>query len=43
MLADALYGSDTRLRVVLESRDQPYVLAVRSNERLMTTEGGVMT
>ncbi len=41
VLADALYGSDTRLRVVLESREQPYVLAVRSNERLMTTEGGV--
>lgn len=43
VLADALYGSDKRLRVMLESREQPYVLAVRSNERLMTIEGGFAT
>jgi SRSO17 transposase len=43
VLADALYGSDKRLRVMLESREQPYVLAVRRNERLMTIEGGFAT
>ena len=32
MLADALYGSDRRLRRMLEAREQPYILAVRSNE-----------
>lgn len=32
VLADALYGSDRRLRRMLEAREQPYVLAVRSNE-----------
>jgi SRSO17 transposase len=30
VLADALYGSDSRLRRTLEERRQPYVLAVRS-------------
>jgi SRSO17 transposase len=35
VLADALYGSDKSLRVMLEQRQQPHVLAVRSNERLM--------
>jgi SRSO17 transposase len=35
VLGDALYGSDKRLRVMLEERDQPYVLAVRSNETVM--------
>lgn len=35
VLADALYGSDKSLRVMLEQRHQPYVLAIRSNERLM--------
>jgi SRSO17 transposase len=35
VLADALYGSDKGLRVMLERREQPHVLAVRSNERLM--------
>jgi len=41
VLADALYGSDSRLRRMLEARHQPYVLAVRSNHvlRLETTEG----
>jgi len=34
VLADALYGSDSRLRRMLEDRQQAYVLAVRSNHRL---------
>jgi SRSO17 transposase len=34
VLADAAYGSDSRLRRMLEERDQPYVLAVRSNHCL---------
>jgi hypothetical protein len=32
VLADALYGSDRRMRRMLEAREQAYVLAVRSNE-----------
>jgi SRSO17 transposase len=41
VLADALYGTDSRLRRMLEKRGQPYVLAVRSNHRLRfwTEEG----
>jgi SRSO17 transposase len=31
---DAVYGSDVRLRRTLESNGQPYVLAVRSDQRL---------
>ena len=38
VLADALYGSDTRLRRLLEHRGQPYVLAVRSNHCLRFLE-----
>lgn len=34
VLADALYGGDSRLRRMLEARCQPYVLAVRSNHHL---------
>jgi SRSO17 transposase len=34
VLADALYGSDSRLRRMLEDRGQAYVLAVRSNHHL---------
>ena len=34
VLADALYGSDSRLRRMLEERGQPYVLAVRSTHTL---------
>src|SRR3954468_5549879 len=34
VLADALYGADSRLRRMLEKREQPYVLAVRSNHHL---------
>ena len=45
VLADALYGSDSRLRRMLEARSQAYVLAVRSNHRLrfVTREGVVET
>lgn len=34
VLADAVYGSDSRLRQMLEGRGQSYVLAVRSNHHL---------
>ena len=45
VLADALYGSDSRLRRMLEARSQAYVLAVRSNHhlRFVTQEGLVGT
>lgn len=39
MLADALHGSDTQLRRMLEDREQPYVLAVRSNHHLRFLDG----
>src|SRR3954465_15867042 len=43
VLADALYGSDSRLRRMLEERRQPYVLAVRSNHHLrFPTEAGLL-
>ncbi len=38
VLADAVYGSDKQLRMMLERRDKHYVLAVRSNERLMADD-----
>lgn len=41
VLGDAVYGADKRLRVMLEEREQPYVLAVRSNEKLMTPRGTI--
>jgi SRSO17 transposase len=34
VLGDTVYGCDKRLRVMLEERGKPYVLAVCSNERL---------
>jgi len=41
VLADALYGSDSRLRSMLENRRQAYVLAIRSNHCLrFWTEAG---
>jgi SRSO17 transposase len=45
VLADALYGSDSRLRRMLEDRGQAYVLAVRSNHhlRFLTNHGLVET
>jgi SRSO17 transposase len=41
VLADALYGSDSRLRRMLEGRGQPYVLATKSNHclRFLTQAG----
>ena len=41
VLADALYGADSRIRRMLEARQQPHVLATRSNHtlRLLTHEG----
>lgn len=38
VLADAVYGSDTRFRRLLEGRGQAYVLAVRSNHTLRFLE-----
>ncbi|WP_052027178.1 IS701 family transposase, partial [Rhodovulum sp. PH10] len=35
VLGDAVYGSDKGLRMALEQRGQPHVMAVRGNERLM--------
>ena len=39
VLGDAIYGSDRRLRMDLEQREQPFVLAVRSNEKLWSVLG----
>ena len=38
VFADAVYGSDKSLRMMLERRGKHYVLAVRSNERLMADD-----
>ena len=45
VLADAVYGSDSRLRRMLEERGQPYVLAIRSNHtlRMLTDDGPLQT
>lgn len=40
VLADAVYGSDSQLRRMLQDRGQAYVLAVRSNHRLRFFEDG---
>ena len=40
VLADAVYGSDYRLRRMLEEREQPYVLAVRSNQAIRMLSPG---
>jgi SRSO17 transposase len=39
VLGDEIYGSDRRLRMDLERREQPFVLAVRSNEKLWAVLG----
>jgi SRSO17 transposase len=39
VLGDSVYGCDKGLRVMLEKRGKPYVLAVRSDEKLMTDTG----
>jgi SRSO17 transposase len=36
VLGDCVYGSDKRLRMMLEQHDKPYVLCVRSNEKFIT-------
>ena len=45
VLADTVYGSDSRLRRMLEERRQNYVLAVRSNHtlRFLTPAGLIQT
>ena len=39
VLGDSVYGCDKSLRVMLEAREKPYVLAVRSDEKLMIGTG----
>ena len=34
VLGDEVYGADRRLRMMLEARGRPYLLAIRSNDRL---------
>lgn len=45
VLGDAVYGSDSRLRRMLEAREQPYVVAVRGNHqlRLLSADGLMIT
>jgi SRSO17 transposase len=42
VLADAVYGSDYKLRRMLQDRGQAYVLAVRSNHCLRFVEDGML-
>src|SRR3954462_10884339 len=37
VLGDEVYGSDRRLRLDLEQQQRPFVLAIRSNEKLWST------
>jgi SRSO17 transposase len=39
VLGDEVYGSDHKLRAALEQRQQPFVLSVRSNEKLCSVLG----
>jgi len=39
VLGDEIHGSDRRLRMELERRGQPFVLAIRSNEKLWAVLG----
>jgi SRSO17 transposase len=39
VVGDEIYGSDRRLRLALEAREKPFVLAVRSNEPLWARLG----
>jgi SRSO17 transposase len=39
VLGDEIYGSDCRLRMELGRREQPFVLAIRSNEKLWAVLG----
>jgi SRSO17 transposase len=40
VLGDAVYGSDRQLRLMLEGREQPYLLAIRSNDPVRVAGGG---
>ena len=40
MVGDAVYGSDRRLRRFLEKHERPFVLTVRSNEKLWSVLAG---
>src|SRR3954452_15166548 len=40
VLGDAVYGSDRRLRLDLEQQQRPFVLAIRSNEKLWSMLDG---
>jgi SRSO17 transposase len=40
VLGDEVYGADRRLRVMLEERGQPHLLAVRSNDKLWSELDG---
>jgi SRSO17 transposase len=40
VLGDEIYGSDRRLRIDLEQQERPFVLAIRSNEKLWSTLDG---
>jgi SRSO17 transposase len=40
VLGDAVYGADRRLRAMLEERGKPYLLGIRSNDRLWSELDG---
>jgi SRSO17 transposase len=40
VLGDEVYGADRRLRVMLEARGRPYLLAIRGNDKLWSELGG---
>ena len=40
VLGDEIYGADRRLRMFLEQRETPFVLAVRGNEKLWSMLDG---
>jgi SRSO17 transposase len=40
VLGDEIYGSDRRLRLDLEQQERPFVLAIRSNEKLWSMRDG---
>lgn len=40
VLGDAVYGADRKLRAMLEERGKPYLLGIRSNDRLEAELGG---
>jgi SRSO17 transposase len=40
VLGDEVYGADRQLRMMLEGRGRPYLLAIRSNDKLWSELGG---